>query len=103
MASRLERNYRYSLGEDIRLGVKKAVLLVSVAGKGEKREENIHSARLSMLDVQLSFKLLNDLRILPDKRYVYFLELSEDIVKQLSNWERSLSKQGSAAGMPSPS
>ena len=102
MASRLERNYRYSLGEDIRLGVKKAVLSLTLAGKGEGREANIHAARLSMIDVQLSLRLLNDLKVLPDKRYAYFLDITEDIVKQLSSWERSLSKHSSDAGVPSP-
>lgn len=72
------------------LGVKKAVLSITLAGKGKEREFNVHSARLCMLDVQLSLWLLNDLMILPDKRYVYFLEITEDIVKQLSYWERSL-------------
>ena len=93
MAARLERNYRYSLGEDIRLGVKRAVLCITLAGKGENRQENVRSARLAMLDVELSLRLLSDLKILPDKRYVYFLEMVEDIIRQLSNWERSLSKQ----------
>lgn len=101
MASRLERSYRYSLAEDIRAGVKKAVLQISFAGKGEDRAENIRSARHSMLDVQLSLRLLNDLKVLPDKRYIYFLEMTEDIIKQLSNWERSLSKHSSTAGVPS--
>jgi len=100
MASRLERNYRYSLGEDIRRGVKSAVLSITLAGKGEDRPENVRSARLSMMDAELSLRLLSDLKVLPDKRYVYFLEMAEDIIRQLSNWERSLSKQ-SPAGMPS--
>lgn len=102
MASRLDRNYRYSLGEDVRVGVKKAVLAITFAGKGEDRETNIHTARISMLDVQLSLRLLNDLKVLPDKRYAYFLDTTEDIIKQLSNWERSLSKHSCAAGVPSP-
>ena len=101
MTSRLERNYRYSLGEDIRLGIKKTLLSITLAGKGEGREVNIHAARLAMLDVQLSLRILADLKVLPDKRYVYFLDITEDIVKQLTNWERSLSKQSSAAGVPS--
>ncbi len=101
MSSRLEKNYRYSLGEDIRREVKKALLLITLAGKGYERDKNVHSAFLAMLDVQLSLRILNDLKNLPDKRYVYFLEITEEILKQLSNWERSLSKQ-SAAGVPSP-
>lgn len=91
MAARLERNYRYSLGEDIRRSVKNAVLLITLAGKGENRAENIRAARLSMLDTELSLRLLSDLKVLPDKRYVYYMEMVEDIIRQLSNWERSLS------------
>ena len=41
MASRIERNYRYSLGEDIRRGIKNALLLVTLAGKGYDRDENL--------------------------------------------------------------
>ena len=100
MASRLERNYRYSLGEDIRKGAKSAVLSITLAGKGENRADNIHSALITILDVQLSLRLLNDFKVLPDKRYVYFLESTEDILKQLSNWERS--ERQHPAGMPSP-
>lgn len=102
MASMLERNYRYSIGEDIRLGTKRALLSVTLAGKGEDREENVRKARLAMMDVELSLRLLCDLKVLPDKRYVYFLGMAEDITRQLSNWERSLSKTKEGAGVPSP-
>lgn len=100
MASRIERNYRYSLGEDIRKGAKSAVLSIILAGKGENRADNIHSALITILDIQLSLRLLNDLKVLPDKRYVYFLESTEKVLKQLSNWERS--ERQHLAGMPSP-
>ena len=102
MASRLERNYRYSLGEDVRRGVKDTLLCITLAGKNEDREENVRAARLSMLDVQLCLRLMNDLKVLPDKRYVVFLDMTEDIIKQLSNWERSERQRASAAGVPSP-
>ena len=81
MASRLERNFRYSLGEDIRRGVNHALVRIMLAGKGEKREANVHSARISMLEVQLDLRLLNDLKVLPDKRYVDFLDMTEDIIR----------------------
>lgn len=100
MVSRIERNYRYSVGEDIRKGAKSAVLSITLAGKGENRAANIHSALITILDIQLSLRLLNDLKVLPDKRYVYFLESTEDILKHLSNWERS--ERQHPAGMPSP-
>ncbi|MBO4418020.1 MAG: hypothetical protein J5801_07920 [Bacteroidales bacterium] len=75
---------------------------MTLAGKGEEREENVRIAMLAMMDVELSLRLLSDLRVLPDKRYVYFLEMAEDIARQLSNWERSLSKTKEGAGVPSP-
>lgn len=103
MASRLERNYRYSLGEDIRRGVNHALVCIMLAGKGEKREANVHSARISMLEVQLGLRLLNDLKVLPDKRYVVFLDMTEDIIRQLSNWERSERQRGSPAETPQKS
>ena len=102
MASRLERNYRYSLGEDIRRGVNQALVRIMLAGKGEQRESNVHSARISMLEVQLDLRVLNDLKVLPDKRYAVFLDMTEDIIRQLSNWERSLHQSANTAGMPSP-
>ena len=102
MTARLERNYRYSLGEDVRKGAKATIISITLAGKGESRYENIRQARISMLEVQLSLRLLNGLKVLPDKRYVYFLEINEDIIKQLSNWERSERQRNSAAGVPSP-
>ena len=102
LAARLPRDYRYSLGEDIRRGVKSALLGIGLAGKDEDRLENIRSARLMMLDVQLSLRLLNDLKVLPDPRYVCFLDLSEGVVRQLSNWERSERQRHAAAGVSSP-
>ena len=101
-ASCIERNYRYSLGEDVRRRSKEALLCITLAGKGEDRLANVRAARIAMLDVQLSLRLLNDLKVLPDKRYVYFLDISEDIVKQLSNWERSESQRKDAAGVQPP-
>ena len=100
MASRLERNYRYSLGEDVRRGVNDALLRIALAGKNEDRKGNIRAARLSMLEVQLCLRLMNDLKVLPDKRYVVFLDMTEDIIRQLSNWERSERQRSSAAETP---
>jgi len=101
-AARLDRNYRYSLGEDIRRCSKEVVLCVSLAGKGEEKTLNLHRSRLSIQDVQISLRMLCDLKVIPEKRYVYFLEITENIVKQLSNWERSLTPRGEPAGVSSP-
>lgn len=98
-ASRLNRNFRYSLGEDVRKESKRALLCVILAGKSENRLDNIHSAYLSMLDIQLSLRMLNELKELPDKRYVSFMEQTDSIVKQLVLWERS-ERVRHTAGVP---
>lgn len=100
LAARLDRNYRYSLGEDLRKGGKQAVLCIMLAGKGEEKSFNIHQARLAAMDVQLTLRLLNELKVIPDARYVDFVELTENITKQLSNWERK--EISCRAGIPSP-
>ena len=60
MASRLERNYRYSLGEDIRRGINHTLVCIMLAGKGEEREANVHSARISMLGCSWTFAFLTN-------------------------------------------
>ena len=77
-------------------------LATILAAGGRKGGANVRAARLAMLDVQLSLRLLNDLKVLPDKRYVSFLEMAENTIKQLWNWERSEIQRNVAAGVQSP-
>ena len=98
----LDRRFRYSLGEDIRLGAKRVLLHITWALKGEDRIVNIAAARHDLSDVQLCLRLLNDMKVISDKRYVPFLEMTESIAKQLSNWERSERRRSSAAGVSPP-
>lgn len=88
LCSGLDRRFRYSLGEDLRRESKRLVLCVTMAGKGEDKLENIRRSRTSLVEVQLCFRLLNDLKVIPDKRYVPFMSITEDISEQLSKWER---------------
>lgn len=100
----LDRRFRYSLGEDIRSEAKRMLLAIVWAGKGEDRLNNISLARHTLADVQICLRLLNDLRVVPDKRYVPFLDQTENISKQLSNWERSERRQRNCpARVPPPS
>lgn len=44
-------------------------------------------------ELQLCMRMLVDLNALPQKRYVYYLEMMTDISKQLHNLERSLRRK----------
>jgi hypothetical protein len=84
----LDRRFRYSLGEDLRNKAKQTLLCIMWAGKGENRLDNITHARHALTEVQLCLRLLNDMKVVTDKRYVPFMELTQEVSGQLSKWER---------------
>lgn len=98
----LDRRFRYSLGEDIRREAKNLLIAADSAGKGMDRTENLLRARRSLMEVQLGLRLLNDLKVISDKRYIPFVEITTEIDRQLSNWERSAHRRECPAGVSSP-
>lgn len=88
LCSSLDRRFRYSLGEDLRNSAKQIVLNITWAGKDDEKVDCIVSARHSLTEMQLCLRLLNDLKAITDKRYVSFLELTNDLSSQLSKWEQ---------------
>lgn len=97
----LDRRFRYSLGEDIRREAKTLLLCSDLAGKGFDKMENISGARRALVEVQLGLRLLSDLKVITDKRYLPFMEVTVEISRQLSNWERSVHRRESSAGVSS--
>lgn len=89
LCARLERTYRYSLGEELRGSLMKALLDITFASDKEQRLARIRSAREAVEEAQLCLRLLNDLKAITDKRYVPFIDATEDIKKQLAAWERA--------------
>ena len=81
LCSCLDRRFRYSLGED--------------------RLENIKQSRRALAEVQLCLRLLNDLKVITDKRYVPFMVITDDISEQLSKWDR-FCRQKESAGVSPP-
>jgi len=98
----LDRRFRYSLGEDIRREATNLLIAADSVGKGMDTAENLLRARRSLMEVQLGLRLLNDLKVISDKRYIPFVEMTTEIDRRLSNWERSAHRRESPAGVSSP-
>ena len=101
LCARLERTYRYSLGEQLRGCLMKTLLDITFASDKEQRLERIRSARRKVEEAQLCLRLLNDLKAIIDKRYVPFIDATEDIKKQLAAWERA-EQSSRNAGVQAP-
>ena len=67
----LNRQYRYSLCEQIRMSSFHLSLDVEVAGVSGDKLATIEGVR----ELQLYMRMLVDLNALPQKRYVYYLEM----------------------------
>ena len=71
----LNRQYRYSLGEQIRMSSFHLSLDVDVAGLSGDKLAPVGRAIEGVRELQLCMRMLVDLNALPQKRYVYYLEM----------------------------
>ena len=91
LCANLDKTYKYSLGEQLRLASFNLILAV----QGSKAAE----ARRLLAEVQLCLRMLADLKAIPQKRFLSFVEVTDNISKQLLAWERS-KPETQSAGVP---
>lgn len=99
MCSNMKRAYRYSLGEDLRKAAMEMLLDIKLAASSVDKRNLVHISRIELMRVNMSLRMLADLKELKDSRYVYFMEMLDSISGQLALWEKSLLGE-SPAGMP---
>lgn len=91
--AKIQRDYKYSLGEQARLAGMRMLVCISEALKqysfSEQKSCYLKEARERMTESQLCLRLLNDLHVISDKRYVGFADIPQEISKQLYSWEKS--------------
>lgn len=85
---RMQRDYRYTMGEQLKRCIMDILILVFKANKTERKGEYISVAREKLVEVQIMMRVLNELRQISDKQFVMFAEMTESVSKQLSSWER---------------
>ena len=99
MCANLDRAYRYSLGEEIRFNAIRMVLDIDTASKSKVGTDSIVSAEKRLCEIQLCLRILSDLGSIPKKRHVSFIEMTDNISRQLAAWENSRQKR-SSVGVP---
>ncbi len=90
--ARMQRDYRYSLGEQVKRSAMDMLVLIFKANKSYNKCEHIATAREKLVEVQVLLRVFNDIKQISDKQYAMFMEMTVSISKQLVAWERSASK-----------
>ena len=100
--SRLKRNYRYSLGEDLRSSMMQATIAITFASKQDQLLTRATEAIEHVEKAELSLRLLNVMGELSDERYTPLIDMTNDIRKQLEKWVRSAQSSQKTAGVSAP-
>jgi len=98
LCANLDRTYKYSLGEQLRMTSFRMVMEIENAFSAGSTF-HITSARKLLSEIQLCLRLLTDLNAVPQKRFLSFAEMTEKIYRQLISWERA-KPQVISAGVP---
>lgn len=83
------REYKYTLGQDIKHDTMRLVRHIYRANKGEGRQEHLECFTDDFELVKLQIRLCQDLRLVSPKQFSQVVLLMDSIGKQISGWNRS--------------
>ncbi len=95
LSIKMQRDYRYSLGEDVKRLLMSMILGIYKANyktEREARADAISNARERLVELQVILRLLNELRQIPDRHYMMMVERTVSVSRQLAGWEAKISK-----------
>jgi four helix bundle protein len=83
-----EREYKYTLGEELKKYSLETIIDIYQANKSKKRErlEFINNARQKIEIIRLCLRLAKDLKIIGIKSFAYLNIKIEELSKQLTSW-----------------
>lgn len=96
--SRMRRDYRYSLGEQVKRSAMDMLVLIFKANKSHDKSKYLSEAREKLVEVQVMLRVFNDTRQMSDKQFAMFMEMTVSVSKQLVAWERSARKKRTISG-----
>lgn len=80
------REYKYTLGEKIRTILLHILMYCVRANRLPHKESEILQMIVSAEFVKICLRMGNDLRIIPEKKYLSLIQKNEEILKQLEGW-----------------
>lgn len=91
MNNNLTREYRYTLGEKLKLELMQLIVTIYKANVNEdEKEDNLRLARECIVVIKLHMRLLHDLKQIQMKRFVALNEKTENLSKQVTAWHKSV-------------
>jgi hypothetical protein len=83
------REYKYTLGQDLKHDTMRLVRHIYRANKGEGRKEHLEDFSDDFELVKLQVRLCHDLRLISPGRFSEVVLLMDTIGKQVNGWRRS--------------
>lgn len=93
LGQNMERDYRYTIGENLKKEVIELLMNVYRANCRSERTDLIEAAREHTEVLRLLLRLLHDLKQISVKELAQANENIEDISRQLLYWQRSCTKK----------
>ncbi|MFV0420348.1 MAG: four helix bundle protein [Dysgonomonas sp.] len=92
MSKNLPRDYRFTIGEELKKRVMELMVCIYHANGSTNEEKGTHlkRAREYVVEIKLYIRLLNDLKQISVKKFAGLTEKTESISKQLTAWAKSV-------------
>ena len=85
----LPKEYKYTVGERMKADALEVMTLLFRANVLRDRYGVLQTARERCENIRLCIRLLHDLRQMPLKKLVALNEKMEDVLRQLSGWQKA--------------
>ncbi len=89
MCSKMSRDYRYTLGEQVKQSIMDIILSIYHANEATDKKNDIATARDNLVKVQLILRVLNDTKQIGDRQFAILTEHTVSVSKQLTGWAKS--------------
>ena len=97
MCRDMERDYKFSIGEDLKKDVKRLLKNVYHANRLTEKLNYILSAREVVEDIRLDLRVLRELGKIQENTFVDMNAKLEDISKQLANWYKKQNSKNTSS------
>jgi len=98
----LNRDYRYTLAEEMKLAVQRMLAGIYEAKKTTPRAALIMEAMHWLYEAKVSYRVMDELRLLKDWQCAAFIKLLATVSKQLTAWHRYERNKEQKNNNPSP-
>ena len=89
LSRNMQRDYRYTLGEQVKRAVMDTMLAIFRANKTDDKMADIRLGREKIVETQILMRVLHETRQISTKQFALMIEATEKVSKQLANWEKS--------------